>query len=80
MQVAVLSFGDFYDAQFVKLYTIFTAQLQVQRLSLLLSEIMHISTNNSVGRRSISEQIVFATCVFALFKSGVLLLQFSLRL
>uniref|UniRef100_A0A7I4EZM4 Importin N-terminal domain-containing protein n=1 Tax=Physcomitrium patens TaxID=3218 RepID=A0A7I4EZM4_PHYPA len=28
-EVAVLSFGDFYDAQFVKLYTIFTAQLQM---------------------------------------------------
>ncbi|KAL3681098.1 hypothetical protein R1sor_024054 [Riccia sorocarpa] len=26
--VAVLSFGDFYDAQFVKLYTIFMVQLQ----------------------------------------------------
>lgn len=30
MQVAILSFGDFYDAQFVKLYTIFMVQLQVQ--------------------------------------------------
>lgn len=29
MQVAVLSFGDFYDSQFIKLYTIFMAQLQV---------------------------------------------------
>ncbi|CAM6105957.1 unnamed protein product [Calypogeia fissa] len=28
-EVAVLSFGDFYDAQFVKLYTIFMVQLQV---------------------------------------------------
>jgi exportin-1 len=27
-EVAVLSFGDFYDAQFVKLHTIFMAQLQ----------------------------------------------------
>jgi hypothetical protein len=26
--VAVLSFGDFYDAQFVKLHTIFMVQLQ----------------------------------------------------
>jgi hypothetical protein len=29
VQVAVLSFGDFYDPQFVKLYTIFMVQLQV---------------------------------------------------
>ncbi|KAL3682847.1 hypothetical protein R1sor_000869 [Riccia sorocarpa] len=28
-EVAVLSFGDFYDAQFVKLYTIFMVQLQI---------------------------------------------------
>ena len=29
-QVATLNFGDFYDAQFVKLYTFFTAQFQVK--------------------------------------------------
>jgi exportin-1 len=40
MQVAVLSFGDFYDAQFVKLYTIFMVQLQVQN---------HCSTINDGG-------------------------------
>jgi len=30
VQVAVLNCGDYYDAQFVKLYTIFMVQLQVQ--------------------------------------------------
>jgi len=29
VQVAVLNCGDYYDAQFVKLYTIFMVQLQV---------------------------------------------------
>jgi hypothetical protein len=33
VQVAVLSCGDYYDAQFVKLYTIFMVQLQVQIFS-----------------------------------------------
>jgi len=32
VQVAVLSCGDYYDAQFVKLYTIFMVQLQVQNV------------------------------------------------
>lgn len=31
MQVAVLSCGDYYDAQFVKLFTIFMVQLQVRK-------------------------------------------------
>lgn len=34
VQVAVLSFGDFYDPQFVKLYTIFMVQLQVDTILL----------------------------------------------
>lgn len=29
LQVAALSFGDFYNMQYVKMYTIFMVQLQV---------------------------------------------------
>lgn len=45
VQVAVLSFGDFYDPQFVKLYTIFMGQLQVETFFAqghCLSIIVHI--------------------------------------
>lgn len=36
LQVSALSFGDFYDTQYVKMYSIFIVQLQVVKIILLV--------------------------------------------
>lgn len=83
VQVAVLSFGDFYDPQFVKLYTIFMVQLQVETYLAqgqffvnycwyLKMEISNMSMCMIVYN---SEYVVFMSCFYRLFFRQVLMCQ-----
>jgi hypothetical protein len=65
LQVAALNFGDFYNMQYVKMYTFFMVQLQVHwSIVVQIWEPQHHWTNPMNLYNSISKLLLFLSCYF----------------